>query len=60
VIRFLALVMQIMCTLTFIRALFMNTRSQVGSSTFYRKSFIATSVFGVAAFTCGYFVFSLG
>ena len=58
-IRFLALVMQIMCTLAFIRALFMNTRSQVGS-TCYRKSFIATSVFGVAAFTCGYFVFSLG
>src|SRR3954454_16246603 len=46
VIRFLALVMQIMCTLAFIRALFMNTRSQVGS-TCYRKSFIATSVFGV-------------
>jgi hypothetical protein len=57
-IHFVVLMLQLTCTAGFIQGLLLTMRSEP-TSLRYRRGFIMTAVYGVAAVGFGYWVFSL-
>jgi len=57
-IQLVVLILQLTCTAGFFQGLLLTMRSEPASPS-YRRGFIMTAVYGVAAFGFGYWVFSL-